>query len=70
MASTTRDPQTYDFTLDERTYTVRFEYVHAYIVEGNGEYPLMLYLMNKVPKDLHASFLRRIAYVRKEFALE
>lgn len=69
MASTTRDPQTYDFQLDDRTYRVRFEYVHAYVLEENGEFPLMLYLMKKVPQALHPSFLKCVTYLRKEFAI-
>jgi len=70
MSAPVLDIPIYEFEVNAHTYRVRFrDNMHAHILYGEGDMALVLYLKRFIPESLHVMFLKRIMYVRKEFAI-
>ena len=70
MSAPVLEAPIYEFEVNAHTYHVRFrDNMHAHVLHGEADMPLVLYLKRFIPESLHVTFLKRIMYVKKEFAI-
>lgn len=70
MNAPVRDLPIYEFEVNGHAYKMRFrDNMHAHILHGEGDMALVLYLKKYIPESLHVTFLKRIMYIKKEWAI-
>lgn len=69
MSAPVLDIPVYEFEVNAHVYRVRFVGLHAHVLHGDGDMPLVTYLKKYIPESLHVLFLKRVWYIRKEFAI-